>query len=187
MTRSNARRTVAAAVVACVLVLGPPAAGQLTPSAPQPSQSSAAPTELLGLAPAVPTVRGKYLDVVPSVVRAGTDPRRFTLALDVTPKPGMRVYAPGNRGYTAVELTVEPQPGVQVGETEYPKAETYLFAPLNERVRVFSRRFRLSRTVTVTGSSPSGLVVSGRIEYQACDDAVCYLPQRMTVTWTVSQ
>lgn len=184
---SNARPTFGAAVVACALVLGSPAAGQLAPSSAQPSQSSAAPTALLGLAPAVPTLRGKYLDVVPSVVRAATGQRRFTLALDVTPKPGMRVYAPGNRGYTAIELTVEPQPGVQVGETEYPKAETYLFAPLHERVRVFSTRFRLSRTVTVQSSSPAALVVNGHIEYQACDDAVCYLPQRMPVTWTVPQ
>jgi hypothetical protein len=28
--------------------------------------------------------------------------------------------------------------------------------------------------------------VEGRLEYQACDDKVCYLPQSIPVSWTIA-
>jgi hypothetical protein len=31
----------------------------------------------------------------------------------------------------------------------------------------------------------SSIVVSGRLEYQACDDKVCYMPQSVPVKWTL--
>lgn len=161
---------------------------QLAPPASPGGQSvspSATPAPL-GLVPAAPVVRGRYLDVTPSVSR-DTASGRVTLIADVAPRPGMHVYAPGNAGYTAVGLIVESRPGLTIGATKYPKAEEFLFAPLNERVRVYGHLFRLTRELTVAPGAAPGLVVSGRLEYQACDDKVCYLPQTVPLNWTIER
>lgn len=104
----------------------------------------------------------------------------------------MRVYAPGNANYAAVALTVDPVKGVTSQATNYPKPDEYFFAPLKERVKVYTTAFRLTKEVTV-GSNPvlsttvttPGLIVTGRLEYQACDDKVCYLTQTLPLTWTI--
>lgn len=163
---------------------------QLAP-APVPGSSSTAAGQGL-LAPAPATVRGRYLDATPTVSR---DPRtgQLTLAVDITPKPGMRVYAPGNKDYKPVDLVVEPATGFTTTSTKYPVAEDFVFAPTRERVKVYTSTFRLTRDlVGVPKKGPAGgadaathLTVTGRVEYQACDDTVCYLPQTVPMTWSL--
>lgn len=161
---------------------------QLTPPPPTGGQSTSSATiPPTGLLPAAPVVRGRYLDASPSVVKntgAGRD--RLTLVVDVTPKPGMHVYAPGNKSYTAVQLTIDTGRGDSVAPTKYPKPNAYFFAPLNEHVQVFNGVFRLSREVTRRAGSTTTGSITGRLEYQACDDKVCYLPQTLSLTWTLS-
>ncbi len=174
------------------LAPAPPADRPMSSPAPRADAATAA------LVPVPSPVRGRYLDAVATVIRATTTRgagRRITLAVDITPKPAMRVYAPGNIGYAAVALTVTPAAGLTSAATAYPKADDYLFAPLNERVKVYSAAFRLTRDVTLTAGpasalapgAPPGLVIAGQLEYQACDDRVCYLPQTLPLTWTVPQ
>lgn len=162
--------------------------GQLGPASPTGGQSSSpVTTSPLGLAPLVPVVRGRYLDVVTSVSwGTGAASGPLTLIADITPKPGMRVYAPGNKDYTAVQLNVDARPDHTIAPTKYPKPNVYLFAPLKERVQVFDGVFRLSRDVTRRSGRVSAGTVTGRLEYQACDDSVCYLPQTLSLTWTVA-
>ena len=157
-------------------------------SSSSPGQSTAGTDTLL--APAVPAVRGRYLDATPTVTASATaNGRSFTLALDVAPKPGIHVYAPGNRDYLPVALTIDALPDVRLGPVQFPKANVFFFAPLNERVQVYSQAFRLTRSVTLEGTAKpapaSGVVLTGRLEYQACDDKVCYLPQTVPLSWTV--
>ena len=119
---------------------------------------------------------------------------RFTLVLEVLPKAGMHVYAPGAKDYRAVNLRVAPQPFLRLGPTRYPASETYHFKPLNERVPVFRKPFRLTRDVVLDrgvarGGAPAvsqTLAITGALEYQACDDNICYNAVSVPVTWTVS-
>jgi len=117
---------------------------------------------------------------------------RITVAADVTPKPGMHVYAPGSH-YRAIALVLEKQPLLHLGDAVYPEPALYLFEPLNEAVLVYSEPFRLARTVTA-GRTPEQraklrkqktVTIAGTIEYQACDDRVCYLPASIPVSWSV--
>lgn len=117
---------------------------------------------------------------------------RITVAVDVTPKPGMHVYAPGSH-YRAFALVLEKHPLLHVGDAVYPEPALYLFEPLNEAVLVYSKPFRLARAVTA-GRTPEEraklrkqktLTLAGTIEYQACDDRVCYLPASIPVSWSV--
>ncbi len=119
---------------------------------------------------------------------------RFSLILDVTPHKGMHVYAPGASGYKPIALTIAPQPFVQVPPMRYPASEIYFFRPLNERVPVFQKPFRLVQEVVLDATRDAmaalqgkdSLTLTGTIDFQACDDKVCYNPTTVPVTWTVA-
>ncbi len=167
------------------------AAGQINPASPAVSRP--APALGLGLGEPSPSVRGLHLDVAPTPSTDIALPGKpFILRADVTPKRGVHVYAPGNTSYTPVSLTIDPQTGIVSGEQKYPKSLELFFAPLKERVQVFSSAFRLEREVTVMPAATAlaltnpTLTIKGTLAYQACDDKVCYLPQTLPLTWTVA-
>jgi hypothetical protein len=119
---------------------------------------------------------------------------RMTVTLEVTPRRTMHVYAPGKHDYQVVALTLDPQPWSRVEPTKYPPSEKYYFAPLDETVEVYSAPFRLTRELTVLDTpearkllaGQSSVTVSGRLEYQACDDKVCYSPSKVPVRFAVT-
>jgi DsbC/DsbD-like thiol-disulfide interchange protein len=111
----------------------------------------------------------------------------ITLFVDITPKPGIHVYAPGATDYLTVTLTVNPPPGVKIGKPAYPKSEPMLFAETKETIPVYNKPFRLTTKATVGKSVKAGgkLIVTGTLRYQACDDQVCFIPESQPVSWTV--
>ena len=119
---------------------------------------------------------------------------RVTLRIDVTPGPKMHVYAPGQQGYIPIALTLEATPDVRVVHPmTYPEPATFVFAPLKETVKVYDKPFRLLQDVTLAltpslrqrASAGGPLRLAGSLEYQACDDAICYRPQTVSVEWTM--
>jgi DsbC/DsbD-like thiol-disulfide interchange protein len=110
---------------------------------------------------------------------------KLALFVDVTPKPGIHVYAPGSQDYIPITVKLNAQPELKLGKVVYPKSETMTF--LDEKVPVFQKPFRLTQDVTVDKSAKAGstVIVSGTVNYQACDDRVCYAPESAPVTWTV--
>jgi peroxiredoxin len=118
---------------------------------------------------------------------------RFSLVLDLRPKRGIHVYAPGNDGYQTIKTTIAAQPHVIVHPIDYPPSQELFFQPLNERWKVYDRPFRLVQDVTLDASTPAQsalrnvtqLTISGTLDYQACDDRVCYPPGSIPLTWTV--
>jgi hypothetical protein len=115
-----------------------------------------------------------------------------TLVAEIVPAPGMHVYAPGAEGYRVVRLELEPTAFVDVRPVDYPPSQQYYFAPLDETVPVYERPFRLTRDIVIDVSGEAqeqlreqaSVTVRGRLEYQACDDRVCYNPDTIPVTWT---
>jgi peroxiredoxin len=119
---------------------------------------------------------------------------RFSLAVDITPKRNMHVYAPGAAGYRVVTLNITPQAHVRTMPAAYPASEIYHFVPLNERVPVYQKPFRLIVEVVAEAtadarkafSGKEDIVVNGSLEYQACDDKVCYNPVSLPLTWKLA-
>ena len=117
----------------------------------------------------------------------------FSLVLDVTPAPRVHVYAPGASDYKSVAISVQPRPGLVVKAPQYPKSEDYFFKPLKEHVPVYQHPFRIvqdvtldpSRDGTVALKDVTSLTITGRFDYQACDDKVCFTPQSVPLTWTI--
>lgn len=119
---------------------------------------------------------------------------RFTLALEITPKPGMHVYAPGASNYRVIGLNVTPQPHVRTAALRYSASEIYHFVPLNERVPVYQKPFTLLMDVVPEATAEARkafagkkeLVITGTLDYQACDDKICYNPVSLPLSWTVA-
>jgi len=117
-----------------------------------------------------------------------------SIVLDVKPGPRVHVYAPGVSGYKPIAVTITPQPGLIVRDTRYPKADDYFFKPLNEHVPVFQKPFRVIQDVTIDPSREAAatlkdltsMTIDGRLDYQACDDKVCFVPQSIALTWTLT-
>ena len=118
----------------------------------------------------------------------------LSIVLDVRPAKGIHVYAPGVSGYKAIALTIEPQPWVLIKSAKYPAPEDYFFKPLNEHVMVFQRPFRIAQDVALDASADAqaalkdvtSLTLKGTLNYQACDDKICFSPQSVPLTWTMS-
>jgi peroxiredoxin len=120
--------------------------------------------------------------------------QRLTLRIDVTPGPRMHIYAPGQQGYIPIALTLDATPDVRIAHPiSYPAPGTYYFAPLKETVKVYEQPFRLLQDVTLAltpalrkrATAGETLRLSGSLEYQACDDKVCYRPQTLPVEWSM--
>ena len=120
---------------------------------------------------------------------------RVALFIDVAPKPKMHVYAPQQKAYIPVSITLAPAPVVRAQPPVFPAAEKYFFAPLKETQLVYSKPFRIVQHVTIAappalrdaGHTPgSPITIAGTLRYQACDDAICYLPKEVPVSWTIA-
>jgi hypothetical protein len=122
----------------------------------------------------------------PASARRGAE---VVLALDVVLKPKMHVYAPDQpkeQDYMPIALTLTPDAAAyRPLKVRYPAAEKFFFEPLNETQRVYSKPFRIAQPVILAGNVTGDVTISGTVKYQACDDAICYVPQNVPVTWTV--
>jgi DsbC/DsbD-like thiol-disulfide interchange protein len=133
-----------------------------------------------------PAPKPGHATILPSPTEVnGTAGAKLALFVDVTPKPGIHVYAPGSKDYIPITVKLNAQPEIKAGKVAYPKSEVMTFA--DEKVPVFQKPFRLTQDVTLDKSAKAGstVTVSGTVNYQACDDRVCYPPESSPITWTV--
>jgi DsbC/DsbD-like thiol-disulfide interchange protein len=134
------------------------------------------------------TVETPHLTLTTSTSVAGVAPGgRVSLFVAIAPKPGMHVYSPDQKTYIPVSLRLAASRDVAARAPIFPKGEPFYFAPLSETQIVYSRPFRIELPVTVAGGRVAGpLALAGTLEYQACDDRVCYVPRTVPLTWTVA-
>jgi DsbC/DsbD-like thiol-disulfide interchange protein len=128
-----------------------------------------------------------HLQLKTSASRAAAAPgAKVTLQLDVTPKPKMHVYAPGQDGYIPIQLTLTGDPAFTAAKAKYPAGEKYVMPALNETQLVYAAPFRVTQEITVTRAAAGTVHVKGSVRYQACDEAICYLPKTVPVEWTIA-
>ena len=131
--------------------------------------------------------RPAHASVTTGPANLGVKPgAKAVLFVDVMPNPNIHVYAPGAKDFIPITLKFEAQSNVKVGKLTYPKSETMTFA--DEKVPVFQKPFRLTQEVAVSGSVKPGtsLPIKATVDFQACDDKVCYPPESTAVMWTVT-
>ena len=150
-----------------------------------------------GLSP-IEAVRGETahlkLTAYPSnpSITVGT---RFSIAVEIEPNPKIHVYAPGAEelGYRVISLNLAPVTHLRYEPVEFPESEIYYFEPLDERVPVYQRPFTLLQEVVVSGAAEveealaqlDALTLSGTLDYQACDDLICFEPISVPLSFTL--
>jgi DsbC/DsbD-like thiol-disulfide interchange protein len=125
--------------------------------------------------------------------RSATPGARISLLLDVTPKPGMHVYAPEQRDLIPISLLLDANDAIKAHPPKFPKSEKFFFAALNETQFVYSKPFRIVQDLTILtlnrvldrAARREHLTIAGKVRYQACDDKVCFMPQEIPVSWTI--
>ncbi|HWI18044.1 MAG TPA: protein-disulfide reductase DsbD domain-containing protein, partial [Vicinamibacterales bacterium] len=125
-----------------------------------------------------------------STIAAGD---KVSLRFDVIPKRAMHVYAPGKHDYQVIAVKLDPQPWLKVAPTAYPPSEIYHFKELDEKVETYGKPFTLVQDVTVLNTAvakkalaAAPVRLTGKLEYQACDDKVCYAPTRVPVSFELT-
>ena len=146
--------------------------------------------------PGASRIRADHVTVTATATEERVRPgNRFTLIVEVTPAPGIHVYAPGAEpyGYHALALAIEPPPASTVYPTRFPRAEIMEFLSLGESVPVYTQPVRVmadvalgSRQELAEPLSTGSLTIRGRVALQACDEAECYAPQEIPVTWKMA-
>jgi DsbC/DsbD-like thiol-disulfide interchange protein len=149
-----------------------------------------APSFRLDGRPAAAVQETYHLTIKTSTIARSAKPgSRISLFLDITPKPKMHVYAPGQKNYIPVSIAVGEDARIKPHPAVFPAAEKYFFKPLNETQLVYSKPFRIVQDVTlaepVDSYTKSTLTITGTVRYQACDDEICYLPKTVPVAWTL--
>ena len=118
----------------------------------------------------------------------------FSVVLDLKPGPRVHVYAPEVEGYKPIALAIEQRAGLVIREAQYPRSEDYFFAPLKEHVPVYQSPFRIVQDLMIDPTRDgqaalkglSTLTIKGVLNYQACDDKICFSPQAIPLSWTVN-
>jgi DsbC/DsbD-like thiol-disulfide interchange protein len=151
------------------------------------------PLLVLGPAVSAQTLRPKlpviqHITVAPaasseSVAAGGT----LTLFADVTPKPNMHVYSSDTNGTTPVALVLTQQAGVSSGQAKYPMPEMVRTVGEVLPVAAYRKPFRIEQPITIARTAKSGetLSIVGLVNYQACDDRVCYPAGSVPVSWNI--
>jgi hypothetical protein len=121
---------------------------------------------------------------------------RVTLTLEIALPPKMHVYAPPVHGYKPISLAMEQIAEINLRSPHYPDSKVLYLPAIQEQAPIFEGKFRILQDVVISYSEgfrrsleamPKGttrpLTLKGTLFYQACDDAVCYLPEQVPVSW----
>lgn len=127
------------------------------------------------LAPAVLAQKAADLLAVEAAL-AGDRPGSGTLRVEARLAQGWHVnsHRPSEEYLIPTSLALDPAAGVRFGEPVYPPGEMKKFSFSPSALSVYEGEFAV--TVPVTWSGPQTPALSGRLEYQPCNDTQCLPP-----------
>jgi DsbC/DsbD-like thiol-disulfide interchange protein len=137
---------------------------------------------------AVREIQGKHLSVVLDQSRDSAVPgAKVTLTAQIKLPLGMHVYAPSiEPPYKPIKLTIDAPKGVKISPVRYPEGKKLRLEAIDETVPAYEGTFLLAADAfIVPGAKAGNTVIRGSLNYQTCDDKVCYLPVTIPLDWTV--
>ena len=126
--------------------------------------------------------------------RAGVPGARITLAAEIHLPQDVHVYAPGAEGYQPIRLVLDETKEMEFKPAVYPPSKILYLPAIKEKVPVLEGTFRINQDVKVSsaaefwgslGKEGRSLTISGKLEYQACDKTICYLPTSVALKWQI--
>lgn len=111
------------------------------------------------------------------------------LNIRLTIAPGYHIYAQNQKQPYLIPtvVTLNKSTGVTFGSAAYPRPETVVLPAGQGRTRVYTGQVVVHVPFTVDHSIKAGaLLLSGQVRYQACNDAACYPPAKLSFTSTLT-
>jgi len=119
---------------------------------------------------------------------------RVTLTAEIELPAGVHVYSPGVKGYKPIQLVLHPPGGIDPAPVTYPNSKILYLEAIKEQVPVFEGKFRITQDVTIPVSKAGDGIraafsvgktvsIAGELQYQACDETICYPPTSVPVKW----
>ena len=143
----------------------------------------------LGAVPGGEPISTKHLTISTSTADRPVAPgSRVALNIDIAPKPTMHVYAPGQKDYIPISVTIDGSAAIKPATIQFPTPEKREIQELGTQL-VYSKPFRIVQDIAVAkgpSAKPGPLTVKGAVKYQACDESICYAPITVPVTWTLT-
>ena len=87
---------------------------------------------------------------------------------------------------------IDPSPELELRSAIYPPSKILYLPVIKERVPVFEGKFTIRQDLKVNASGDfSGTIgadgkmvaIKGKLEYQACDSKICFLPTSVPIEW----
>jgi hypothetical protein len=118
---------------------------------------------------------------------------RISLIVEIQIRDKVHLYAPGVRGYLPLKWTLKPSAELIFHPVTYPKSKVLYLPVIKEQVPIFEGKIRLLQDITIANApnllraldSNKELGIEGTLQYQACDDKMCYLPQTVPLRWVI--
>jgi len=126
--------------------------------------------------------------------RVGVPGNLVTLTAEVKLPPDVHVYAPGTKGYKPIKFVIDSLPDFELRQANYPRAKILYLPAIKEKVPVFEGTFQIRQELKVNsmaayssaiGADGKTVAIQGKLEYQACDSKICFLPASVPVAWNL--
>ena len=137
-----------------------------------------------GFGPQGPTVS---MSSAPVVTVTQGKPATVSLTFHVAGGYHINSNQPKSEFLIPTALKVEATTDIVIGKTTYPEGHdmSFAFAP-DEKLNVYTGDFKLDVLVRPLRSVQAGkYIVRGTLKYQACDNAACYPPKQLPVSFDV--
>lgn len=136
------------------------------------------------LGPQVPAVKMAPAPVV-TVVQG--KPATVPLSFRVASGYHINSNRPKSEFLIPTVLKVEATTDIVIGKTTYPEGQDMSFAfAADEKLNVYTGDFNVDVLVRPLRSVQAGkYIVRGTLKYQACDNAACYPPKQLPVSFDV--
>lgn len=105
--------------------------------------------------------------------------QKVAIEIDINEKWHINANDPGEAYLFPSEITFDSLPHVTVGDIDYPIAEEVSFSFAENPIFVYHDVVYAYSTVMVSPEyAGKTITLSGKIDFQACNDLVCLLPQK---------
>lgn len=119
--------------------------------------------------------------IAEATVRAGDS---VVVKIPISVARGFHVNAnpAASDDYIPLEVKLDSTSGVRAGAPIYPKGKMWRLAGTTENLLVYGGDFDVRIPLVVDRDvKPGELVIRGTVEFQACDNQVCFIPESLPI------
>lgn len=139
---------------------------------------------LLG-AMAAPARAGKHADVTAELNTTNLQPGQqavVAVVLDVKEGFHAQSHKPLDPNFVPLMVKVDAPAGTTAQEPIYPEGVIHDYPALG-KLNIYTGRVIVYVPIQIKPDAAAGAVkISGTVKFQACDDSVCYMPEKMEFT-----